>query len=43
MYSEVEVGYFTTPVYSILLTVGKSVLKMTETLWKNNFVITKDV
>jgi hypothetical protein len=38
-----EAGNFTTLVYSILLTVGKSVLKMMETLWKNSLIIAKGV
>jgi hypothetical protein len=28
-------------VYSILLSIGKNVLKMTETLWKNSLIIAK--
>jgi hypothetical protein len=43
MYSEVEAGNFTTLVHSVLLNVGKSVLKMTETLWKNSLIIEKCV
>jgi hypothetical protein len=42
MCSEVVAGNFTTLVYSVLLNIGKSVLKM-ETLWKNSFIIAKDV
>jgi hypothetical protein len=40
---EVEAGNFTTLVYSILFNVGKSLLKMTETLWENSPIIAKDV
>jgi hypothetical protein len=40
---EVEVGNFTTLVYSILLNIGKSVLKIMEILWKNGIIIAKDV
>jgi hypothetical protein len=36
---EVEAGNLTTLIYSILLNVGKSVLKMMETLWKNSLII----
>jgi hypothetical protein len=43
MCSEVEAGNFTTLVYSVLLNVGKFVLKTTETLWKNNLIIAKYV
>jgi hypothetical protein len=43
MCSEVEAGNFTTLVYSVLLKVGRSVLKMTETLWKNSLMIAKYV
>jgi hypothetical protein len=32
---------FTTMVYSILLKVGKIVLKMTETLWKNSLIVVR--
>jgi hypothetical protein len=41
--SEVEEGNFTTMVYGVLLNSGKCMLKMTETLWKNSLIITKDV
>jgi hypothetical protein len=41
-FSEVEAGSFTS-VYSCLLNVGRSVLKMTETLWKNCLTVVKDV
>jgi hypothetical protein len=34
---------FTTLVYSVLLNVGKSLLKITETLWKNSLIIAKVV
>jgi hypothetical protein len=43
MCSEVEARNFTTLVYSILLNVGKSVMKMIKTLWKNSLIIAKDV
>jgi hypothetical protein len=43
MCPEVEAGNFTTLVYSVLNNVGKSVLKITETLWKNMLIIAKDV
>jgi hypothetical protein len=33
---EVEAGNFTALVYSVLLSVAKSVLKMTEALWKKS-------
>jgi hypothetical protein len=36
---EVESQNFTTLVYSVFHDVGKSVLKMMGTLWKNNVVI----
>jgi hypothetical protein len=42
MCSEVEAGNFTLA-YSVLLNVGKSVLKMTETLWENSLMTAKDV
>jgi hypothetical protein len=42
MSSEVEGRNSTTTVYSILLIVGKNMLKMTEILWKNNHIIAKD-
>jgi hypothetical protein len=41
MCSAVEAGNFTTLVYSVLLNVGKNVLKMMKTLWKNNLIIAK--
>jgi hypothetical protein len=41
--SKVEAGNFTTLVYSVLLNVDKSVLKMTETLWENVLIIAKYV
>jgi hypothetical protein len=41
--SEVEEGNFTKLVLSFLLNVGKSVLKMTGTLWKNSLIDAKDV
>jgi hypothetical protein len=40
---EAEAENFTTLVYSILLSIGKNVLKVTETLWKNSLIIAKDV
>jgi hypothetical protein len=43
MCSEVEAGNFTTLVYTVLLNVAKSVLKMTETLLKNNLITAKVV
>jgi hypothetical protein len=43
MCSKAEAGNFTTMVYSILVVVGKSVLKMMATLWKNCLIIAKDV
>jgi hypothetical protein len=43
MCSEVEAGNFTTLVCSVLLNVGKSVSKMTGTLWTNSMIIVKDV
>jgi hypothetical protein len=43
MCCEVEAGNFTAEVHSALLNVGKSVLKMTETLWKNGLLIAKGV
>jgi hypothetical protein len=43
MCPEVEAGNFTTVVQSVLVNVGKTVLKMAETLWKNSFIIAKDV
>jgi hypothetical protein len=42
IYSEVEAENFASLVYSVLLNVGKSVLKMMETSWKNDFIIAKD-
>jgi hypothetical protein len=43
MCCEVEAGNFTAEVHSVLLNVGKSVLKMTETSWKSRLIIAKDV
>jgi hypothetical protein len=43
MCSEVEAGNFTTLAHSVLHSVGKSLLKVTETLWKNGLIIAKDV
>jgi hypothetical protein len=43
MCSELKAGNFTTLVYSILLKVGKSALKMKETLWRNSLILAKDV
>jgi hypothetical protein len=40
---EVEAGNFTTVIYTVLLSVAESVLKMMETLWKNGLIIAKDV
>jgi hypothetical protein len=39
----VEAGNFKTLAYSVVLSVGKSVLKMAETLWENSLIIAKDV
>jgi hypothetical protein len=39
---KVETGYFTAVVYSVLLSVGKSVLKVTDTLWKSSLIFAKD-
>jgi hypothetical protein len=41
MCSEVEAGNFTATQYTVLLNVGKSVLKMTENLRKNHLIIAK--
>jgi hypothetical protein len=41
MWSEVEAGNFTALAYSVLLNVGKSVLKMEKILWKNSLIIAK--
>jgi hypothetical protein len=41
--SEVEAGNFTTVAYSVSFNVGKSVLKIMQTLRKNNLIIAKDV
>ena len=41
--SSASVKSFTLLAYSILCQDGKSVLKMKETLWKNNLIFTKDV
>jgi hypothetical protein len=43
MYSEVDARHFTTLVYSVLLSAGKSVLKMKPTLWKNSLIVAKDI
>jgi hypothetical protein len=43
MCSEVEAGNFTTMLHTVILNVGKSVLKVTETLWENSLIILKDV
>jgi hypothetical protein len=43
MCSEVEAGNFTTMVYIILINVGESVMKMTETVWKNSIIVAKNV
>jgi hypothetical protein len=43
MSSEVKAENSTTLVYSVLLDVGKSVLKITEPLWKNSLLIAKYV
>jgi hypothetical protein len=37
----VEAGNYTTLVHSVLTNFGKSVLKNTETLWKNSVIIAK--
>jgi hypothetical protein len=42
MCSEVEAGNFTFLVHSVLLNVGESVLKLTETSWKNSLILEKD-
>jgi hypothetical protein len=39
---DVEAANFKTLVYSVVLNVGKSVLKMEETLWENSLIIAKD-
>jgi hypothetical protein len=39
----VEAGNFTTLLYTVLLNVSKSELKVTQTLWKNRLIITKDI
>jgi hypothetical protein len=41
MCSEVEAGNFTTLIY-VILSVGKRVLIMKETLWENRLIIAKD-
>jgi hypothetical protein len=41
--SKLEAENCTRLVCSVLLNVGKSVLKMTEKLWKNILIIAKDV
>jgi hypothetical protein len=41
--SKVEAGNFTTHAYNVLLNIGKSVLKMMKTLWKNSLTNAKDV
>jgi hypothetical protein len=41
--SEVEAEAFAEFVYSVLLKVGKSVLKMSENLWQKSLIITKYV
>jgi hypothetical protein len=43
MCTEVEAGNFKTLVYSALLNIGESALKVTETSWKNSLIIAKDV
>jgi hypothetical protein len=43
MWPKAEAGNFTALVYSVLLSVGRSVLKMTDTLWKNSLIIAKDL
>jgi hypothetical protein len=40
---EVETGNFRALAYSVLFNIGKSVLKMSETLWEDSCVIAKDV
>jgi hypothetical protein len=40
---EVKPGNFTTLVYNILFSIGKSMLKMMETLWKNSLMIAEDL
>jgi hypothetical protein len=43
MGSEIEARNFTNLVYKVLLNVGRSVLKMMETLWKNSLIIAEGV
>jgi hypothetical protein len=43
MGSEGEARDFTALVYSVLLKVGKSVLRTKQTLWKNSLIIAEDV
>jgi hypothetical protein len=43
MCSKVEAGNSITLVYSVLLSVGKSVLKMAQNLWENSHIIAKNV
>jgi hypothetical protein len=43
MCSDLEAGNFTMVVYSVLINTGKSMLKMTGTLWKNSLIIAKDI
>jgi hypothetical protein len=43
MCSEVEAGNFTTLVYSVLINIGKHVLRMMDTVWKNSLIIAKYV
>jgi hypothetical protein len=40
--TEVEAGNFTTTECSVLLNVGRTVLKMTDSLWKNGHITGKD-
>jgi hypothetical protein len=43
MCSKVEAGNLAPLVYDVLLNVGKSLLQMTKTLWKNSLITAKDV
>jgi hypothetical protein len=40
---KVKAASFTALVYSVLLSIGSSVLKIMDTLWKNTLIIAKDV
>jgi hypothetical protein len=41
--SKVKAGNFTALLYSTLLNIGKSVLKMVKTLWKYSLIVAKGV